>query len=104
MVAEVNTTERVVGRNSSDLLDLFITQLFIRIPPEVDPTEAADDVAARVIEVSSLRRHDALDEVAMDHADRVTLGVSLEVAIGEAIDAVKAKGLPLVRIKSLLSR
>lgn len=89
--------------NPGELPDLFVTELYIRIPPDVDPDELAVEVARRVEAASNLRRHSALDDVAMQHARRVVRGVPLEVAVTEAIDALKKKGATFQRIKSLLS-
>jgi uncharacterized protein YkwD len=64
--------------------DLFITQLFTRIPPAIDRRAARDEIAGAIRRARSIRVDDALGRVAQTHAELLASGVPKDRAATEA--------------------
>ncbi len=70
----------VFGEEISGGREMFITQVFTRVPPKIDPTTAASVVAARIIAVHKATASDKLTAIARD--------VAVQLATGKSRDAV----------------
>ncbi|RMH43065.1 MAG: hypothetical protein D6689_06245 [Deltaproteobacteria bacterium] len=68
------------GRGEAGERALFVTQLFIRIPPAVDPTVARARIRARIERRTRLRRDERLEAIAQRFARDVASGVPAERA------------------------
>jgi uncharacterized protein YkwD len=71
--------DEVAGRR-----ELFVTQVFTRVPPRVDPGQVANEVRSKLGEVREVSTNARLEEVAQQVADQLARGVSRDAAWKQA--------------------
>lgn len=84
----------VFGEEISGGREMFITQVFTRVPPKIDPSQAASIVAKRIVSVSAkLHDSDKLTAIARDVAAQLATGKTREQvwpSVKSRIDALAA--------------
>lgn len=84
----------VLGENVAGRRELFVTQVFTRVPPRIDPAAVAAVVRDRINKVRTLASHPHLDRTAQDLADQLARGDDRDRAVAQAkrtLDAVAAR-------------
>ncbi len=70
----------VFGDEISGRRELFVTQVFIRIPPKLDLAEGANTIASKVMAVRAMKRDGALERSAQMLAEKLASGQRREQA------------------------
>ncbi len=83
----------VLGKEVSDRREMFITQVFIRIPPVIDREQFSNQLATKLRAVRPLTKDDKLERMAMDFADRVAAGQSPEIVANRASRMLRKMGI-----------
>ena len=78
----------VLGKEVADRREMFITQVFIRIPPVIDKATFTGKVAERIQAVRPLRVDPKLGDIAQTFADEIAAGGDLKAAAGRASDTL----------------
>ena len=70
----------VFGDEISGRREIFVTQVFTRVPPKVDPARAADQVVAKLTAVKPLSNSPRLGSIAQQVAEAMAAGKPREQA------------------------
>ncbi len=90
--------EEIAGRRA-----MFVTQVFIRITPEIDPEVVREDLRAQIDDVRSFRSDDALDKVAEDLAVELAAGTDAKQASARASRSLEAMTQKFRRVGSVIT-
>lgn len=93
----------VLGEEVSGRREMFLTQVFIRIPPKVDAARAADLVRDRINAVRPIQVNPRLTGVAQDLADGLAAGKPRESLWPGAKKRLDAMNTSYARVGSVIS-
>nr|HEX4318523.1 CAP domain-containing protein [Kofleriaceae bacterium] len=94
----------VLGDEVSGRREMFLTQVFIRKPPHVDPTRAADEVRARLVAARpGLVNEARLTSIAQGLADALAAGQTREQAWPTVSKRVNALNAGYARVGSVVT-
>ena len=82
----------VLGEAVSGRREIFVTQVFTRVPPKVDPPKAVEQLRAAVAKVRSVGMNPKLDAIAQHYAAQLARGVPREQAYAAVKRQVDAAG------------
>ncbi len=91
----------VLGKEVSDRREMFITQVFIRIPPVIDRDQFSKQLANKLRAVRPLTKDAKLEKIARDFADRVAAGQSPKNVANRASTALQKMGLNYNAVSTL---
>jgi uncharacterized protein YkwD len=83
--------------------DLFITEVFVRIPPVLDRAKAASELRTRVAAALQLAPSDLLDRLAASHVALLCQGQSPDLAMTQTAQAAQAAQAPFVKLRALVA-
>ncbi len=89
--------DEVAGRR-----EIFVTQVFTRVPPKVDPPAAAESVRKRIAALRPVTSDPALAAIAQDLADGMARGLSREQAYGPLKPRVELLARKYARVGSVI--
>ena len=90
----------VFGEESTGGLDIFVTQVFTRVQPKVDPARASDQVYAKLTAVKPVGNSPRLTGIAQQLADAMAAGKSREQAYALVKKQVDGLGAAYARVGS----
>ncbi|MCA9680006.1 MAG: CAP domain-containing protein, partial [Myxococcales bacterium] len=90
--------EQVAGRR-----EMFITQVFTRVTPPIDPAAVASDLRAAIDKVRTLSQDEALDKVAVAYAQELAAGHDAKQASARASRSLEALAPRYRRIGSVVT-
>ena len=93
----------VFGEEVSGRREIFITQVFTRVPPKVDPAKAAETIRQRVAAIRPVGNNPALVGIAQDLADGLAGGKTRDQAYAPLKRRVDALGNLYSRIGSIIT-
>jgi uncharacterized protein YkwD len=93
----------VLGDEVSGRREMFVTQVFIRIPPKVDPAKAAELVRDRIAKVRPVAVNARLASIAQQLADGLAAGKSRESLWPQAKKQLDAIGGSYQRVGSVIT-
>jgi uncharacterized protein YkwD len=93
----------VLGDDVSGRREMFVTQVFIRIPPKIDPGKAADLVRDRIAKVRPVVVSAGLSGVAQLLADGLAAGKSRDELWPRARKQLDAVSAPYQRVGSVIT-
>ena len=93
----------VFGDEVSGRREMFLTQVFIRVPPKIDPGQAADAVRARFGQAVPAANEARLTSIAQQLADALAAGKTREQAWPAVRQQVDALGPGYTRIGSVVT-
>jgi len=82
---------------------MFITQVFIRVPPKIDPARATDDVRTKLAEATPAANEARLTSIAQQLADALAAGKTREQAWPTVRKQVDGLGPGYARIGSVIT-
>ncbi len=93
----------VFGDDVSGRKEIFITQVFTRVPPKVDPAKAAEAIRQRISAVQSVGVNPKLVGIAQQLADALASGKSRDQAYPLVRRQVDALGGAYLRVGSVIT-
>lgn len=93
----------VFGEEVSGRREIFITQVFTRVPPKVDPAKAAEEIHKRIAAIHSVGSTVALGSLAQDLADGLAAGKTREEATAPLKRRVDALAASYSRVGSVIT-
>ena len=93
----------VYGDDVSGRREMFVTQVFIRVPPKVDPVQAAELVRARIAKVRPVGVSVVLQATAQQLADGLAAGKSRDSLWPRARKQLDALGSQYQRVGSVIT-
>ena len=93
----------VLGEEVSGRREIFITQVFMRVPPKVDPARAAEAIGARLTAIRGVGTSPALGGIAQDFAAALAAGQTREQASASLKRRVDALAGQYARIGSVIT-
>jgi len=93
----------VFGEEISGGREMFITQVFTRVPPKVDPAVAADAIAKRIVAVHRAATSDKLTSIARDVAAQLAAGKSRDAIWPGVKTRIDALGNQYAKIGSVIT-
>jgi uncharacterized protein YkwD len=83
--------------------EMFITQVFIRVPPKIDPVRAAQTVVARIDKVHKIGNNDKLSAIAQELADALAKGKTRDEMWPQVKRRVDALGGLFTKVGSVVT-
>ena len=93
----------VLGDEVSGRREMFVTQVFIRVPPKIDPSQAAELVRGRIDKVRRVAVNANLASVAQQLADGLAAGKSRDALWKTASKQLDALGGRYQRVGSVIT-
>jgi hypothetical protein len=93
----------VLGDEVSGRRELFVTQVFIRVPPKIDPGAVAELVRKRIDKVRSITIDSQLAAIAGQLADGLAAGKAREALWGAAKKQLDQLGSRYARVGSVIT-
>ncbi|HEU0034611.1 MAG TPA: CAP domain-containing protein [Kofleriaceae bacterium] len=93
----------VFGDEVSGRREIFITQVFTRVPPKVDPSNAAEQIRTKISAVKKVGVNAKLVSIAQQLADQLAAGKSREQAYASVKKQVDALGNAYSRVGSVIT-
>lgn len=93
----------VFGEEISGRREIFITQVFTRIPPKIDPSKATEEIVQKVGTVKKVVHAPKLAAIAQQLADQLAAGKSREQAYPAVRKQVDALGNMYLRVSSVIT-
>jgi uncharacterized protein YkwD len=93
----------VFGEQVSGRREIFITQVFTRVPPKVDPNQAADEVRRKIAAVHPVGADPTLTAIAQELATGLAAGKTREQAYGPLRPKVDTLGRRYARVGSVIT-
>ncbi|HEY1554498.1 MAG TPA: CAP domain-containing protein [Kofleriaceae bacterium] len=93
----------VLGDEVSGRRELFLTQVFIRVPPKVDPARTADLVRARIATVRPVAVDAQLQSIAQGVADGLAVGKTRDQMWPDARKRLDKLGARYTRVGSVVT-
>ncbi|MDX2090135.1 MAG: CAP domain-containing protein [Kofleriaceae bacterium] len=93
----------VFGEEISGRREIFVTQVFTRVPPKVDPARAADQVLAKLMAYKPVGNSPRLGSIAQQLADSMASGKPREQAYAGVKKQVDALGAVYARVGSVIT-
>jgi len=93
----------VLGDEVSGRREIFITQVFTRVPPKVDPAAAAEQLHRRIAAVRPVGVDPALTGIAQDLADGIARGLGREQAFAPLRGRIDALAKRYARVGSVIT-
>jgi uncharacterized protein YkwD len=90
--------EEVAGRR-----EMFVTQVFIRVTPKIDPVAVTAQVREAITDVKALGADKTLDTVAKDLADALARGEDRKAASAKASKALEKLGGKYAKVGSVIT-
>jgi len=92
----------VFGDEVSGRREIFVTQVFIRIPPKVDPAVAAESIRKRIAALRPVGSDPALAVIAQDLASGMARGQTRDEAYGPLRPRIEALARKYARVGSII--
>jgi uncharacterized protein YkwD len=93
----------VFGEEVSGRREIFITQVFTRVPPKIDPARASDQLRHRIAQVKPVGNDARLVAIAQQFADQLAAGKTREQAYPAVKRQVDALGNVYNRVSSMIT-
>jgi hypothetical protein len=93
----------VFGEEVSGRKEIFITQVFTRVPPKVDPSKAAELIRAKIAAVQAIGVDPKLVSIAQQLADQLAAGKPRDAAYATVRRQVDALGGSYLRVGSVIT-
>jgi uncharacterized protein YkwD len=93
----------VFGNEVSGRREIFITQVFTRVPPKIDPSRAAEQVREKIAAVKGVGVNAKLVSIAQQLADQLAAGKTREQAYPAVKRQVDALGHLYTRVGSVIT-
>ncbi|MBV8761032.1 MAG: CAP domain-containing protein [Deltaproteobacteria bacterium] len=93
----------VYGDDVSGRREMFVTQVFIRVPPKIDPAQAAELVRSRIEKVRRIGVSAVLQSTAQQLADGLAAGKSRDTLWPRARKQLDALGNQYARVGSVIT-
>ncbi|MEJ7597650.1 MAG: CAP domain-containing protein [Kofleriaceae bacterium] len=93
----------VYGDEVSGRREIFITQVFTRVPPKVDPQQSADEIRKKIIATRQVNVSPKLTAIAQGMANQLAAGKTREQAYPAVKRQVDALGNKYARVGSVVT-
>lgn len=93
----------VFGDEISGRREIFITQVFTRVPPKIDPARAAEQIREKINSVRKVGVNIKLASIAQQLADELAAGKTREQAYPAVKRQVDALGSAYIRVGSVIT-
>lgn len=93
----------VLGEDVAGRRELFVTQVFIRIPPAIDPADAAAAIHAKIEKVRNAGTDAVLEATAQKVAEKLASGVPRDKAMADAKRTLEGLANKYRRIGSVIT-
>jgi hypothetical protein len=93
----------VFGGGEDESRVLFVTQVFIRVPPKLDPAQAAEEVRQRIAQVRPVGTDGKLQAIAQEFAAGLAAGKSRESLWPAASKKLDGMSAAYVRVGSVIN-